>query len=169
MKKIAIIGRPKGLDGDISLSLVPTNLKNLEHGTKVYIGYSENFIREYEIRKWKAKRGKGVANLLEVTNEEQADRLKEMGVFAENDILKSIEDTAFLDDELIGCEVYSNDGELMGIIKETWGMPANDIWVIELNASKKPFPVIDNNIIEYDLPHKRITVIKPDGFDELEM
>ncbi|GAB7388116.1 ribosome maturation factor RimM [Bacillaceae bacterium] len=60
--------------------------------------------------------------------------------------------------EIIGCDVYDEEGQLLGKVKEILTPGANDVWVVELAESKKELllPVIDDCILDVDVKGKKI-------------
>jgi|SRR5690606_19344 len=79
----------------------------------------------------------------------------------------SEEDQGQLDDgeyfyhQIIGCEVYTEEEELLGTVKEILSPGANDVWVVEPSApggKQILLPVIDPVVRNVDVAAKRITV-----------
>jgi 16S rRNA processing protein RimM len=62
--------------------------------------------------------------------------------------------------EIIGCEIFSEEGEKIGVIKDILSPGANDVWVIRKEGSTKEFyiPYIDDVVKEVDPVKKKVTV-----------
>lgn len=61
--------------------------------------------------------------------------------------------------EIIGCEVFDEDGDKLGVVKEILAPSANDVWVVKRDRGKDLLlPVIDEVIRSVDTQQKRITI-----------
>ncbi|ERI09183.1 ribosome maturation factor RimM [Aneurinibacillus aneurinilyticus] len=61
--------------------------------------------------------------------------------------------------DIIGCEVFTQEGQRLGIIKEILQPGANDVWVVKPEKGKDILlPYIDEVIKHVDITNQRITV-----------
>ena len=94
--------------------------------------------------------------------------LKEMGVFVEEDLLRAQTATQYFDDEIIGASVINRDtGEEIGLIKEIWDTPANEIWVVDYNGKELPIPVIDEIVKHVNIKRKQVSIYVMPGLLEI--
>lgn len=70
--------------------------------------------------------------------------------------------------EIIGCQVFTDEGVLLGEVKEILAPGANDVWVVHSLGSKKELliPYIDEVVTEVDVPAKKITIRLIEGLIE---
>lgn len=74
------------------------------------------------------------------------------------DAIKLPKDTYFIRD-LIGIEVYTNDGEKLGIIDDIFKTGSNDVYVVRNSLGKQILlPAISSVIEKIDLENKKVTV-----------
>ena len=91
-----------------------------------------------------------------------------MGVFAEEELLRAQMETPYFDDEVIGSEVINREtGERIGIIKEIWDTPANEIWVVDYGGKELPIPVIDEIIKHVNIKRKQVSIYVMPGLLEI--
>ena len=70
-----------------------------------------------------------------------------------------LEKGAYFIVDLIGLEVYTEEGELLGILKEVLQPGANDVYVVENEAKQEILlPVIPNVIKQVDIEGKKVIV-----------
>jgi 16S rRNA processing protein RimM len=73
--------------------------------------------------------------------------------------LGSLDEGEFYYHEIIGCTVHSEEGELIGKIKEIIATGANDVWVVGRQGEKDVLiPYIDDVVKEIDTRSKIITI-----------
>ena len=89
---------------------------------------------------------------------EEAVKLKNLYLYVKREDIKLEEGSHFIVD-LIGLEVYTEEGKLLGILKEVLQPGANDVYIVE-NEDKKQIllPVIPDVVKDIDIPNKKIIV-----------
>ncbi|MBN6185856.1 ribosome maturation factor RimM [Aneurinibacillus sp. BA2021] len=61
--------------------------------------------------------------------------------------------------DIIGCEVFTEEGERLGVIKEILQPGANDVWVVKPDKGKDILlPYIEPVVKQIDISAKKITV-----------
>ncbi|MFC5558032.1 ribosome maturation factor RimM [Ureibacillus thermophilus] len=66
--------------------------------------------------------------------------------------------------EIIGCQVYSEEGEHLGEISNILETGANDVWEMKDQKGKKYYiPYIEDVVKEIDVDNKRITIHVMEG------
>lgn len=86
----------------------------------------------------------------------------------EEQYLSELEDEEFYYHEVIGCRVFTEDGEELGKISDVLSPGANDVWVVERSAGKPLLlPYIDEVVLSVDVEQKRVTVHLMEGLLDL--
>lgn len=89
---------------------------------------------------------------------EQAENLRNYYLQAKRSDIK-LEKGAYFIVDLIGLEVYTEEGELLGILKEVLQPGANDVYVVEDEANKQILlPVIPEVVKNIDIEGKKVIV-----------
>ena len=90
---------------------------------------------------------------------EQAEEYRNLYMYIDRkDAIKLPKDTYFIRD-LIGIEVYTNDGEKLGIIDDIFKTGSNDVYVVRNSLGKQILlPAISSVIEKIDLENKKVTV-----------
>lgn len=80
---------------------------------------------------------------------------------------KPLEDGEYYYHEIIGCKVVTEDEQELGLISEILTPGANDVWVVSLPKGKQLLlPVIDDVILNVDIPNKTIRIHLMEGLLE---
>lgn len=168
---LKLIGRITGIigsEGNLFVKDVQKGTPVLPEKTIISIGYSENFLKSFNLLEWK-RENKGVNLTLQgVNTEESAGKLKEMGIFIDTQTLTDIMKANKNEPELYGAVVIDiNTREKIGIIKEVWELPANDVWLLDTENGDLPIPVIDDVVKYIDLKNKLVEINVIPGLLEL--
>ena len=66
--------------------------------------------------------------------------------------------------DIVGCEVFTEEGELLGTVTDTLSPGANDIWVVKMPKGKELLlPVIDDVVLDVDVAARKIKVHLMEG------
>ena len=65
--------------------------------------------------------------------------------------------------QLIGCEVFQQTGELVGTVDEIFKLPGQDLLSVRRTAGQVLIPMVKQIIIEIDVLAKKIVVNPPEG------
>ena len=114
--------------------------------------------KELDIEEIKFSKNLVLVKVKGIDTIEDAIKLKNLYLYAKREDIKLEEGAHFIVD-LIGLEVYTEDGKLLGLLKEVLQPGANDVYVVE-NEDKKQIllPVIPDVVKNIDIPNKKIIV-----------
>lgn len=94
---------------------------------------------------------------------EQAETLRNLYLSAKREDIK-LEKGAYFIVDLIGLDVYTDDGEKLGVLSEVLQPGANDVYVVKTNDNKEILlPVIPDVLKEVNIKEKKVTVKLLDG------
>jgi 16S rRNA processing protein RimM len=78
--------------------------------------------------------------------------------------LSPLEENEFYFHEIIGCNVFTLEGEEIGQIKEILTPGANDVWVIKgKNGKEILIPYIDQVVKQVDVKNKKVVIDPMEG------
>lgn len=167
-RKYGAITGIRSYNGSVYISNVPEGCAPPKEGDKVKIGFSEQFSKEFTIKKWKTSKTGAIAAFKEIDSDSEAFKYKEQGVFVDESALSNDGNEKYFIDNLVGCAViHWKTGEKIGEIIDVWLLPANDVWLTSTPAGELPIPVIDDVVKSVDM-NARIVKINPiDGLMDL--
>lgn len=75
-----------------------------------------------------------------------------------------LEEDAYYYHEILGCEVKTTDGRMLGEIKEILSPGANDVWVVKQTGKKDLLiPYIEDVVTDVDINNKQVTIEPMEG------
>lgn len=101
-----------------------------------------------------------------VDNMDDAIKLKESYVSIEESQLKELPEDTYYIYELKGLEVYSTEGELIGVIKEVFQTGANDVYEVKGKLNTHYIPAIKNIVKEVNIKEKKVIINVVEGLLE---
>ncbi len=81
------------------------------------------------------------------------------------DQLGALEENEYYHHDIIGCEVVTDEGEILGTVKEILSPGANDVWVVKQKGKGKDIliPYIEEVVTDVDIEKEKITVRLMEG------
>ncbi|OQV50524.1 ribosome maturation factor RimM [Bacillus velezensis] len=94
----------------------------------------------------------------------EVEHLRNMVIKVPEEDLEELEEDEFYFHEIIGCEVVSEDGELIGTVKEILTPGANDVWVVARKGKKDALiPYIASVVKDININEKKIKIHVMEG------
>ena len=124
--------------------------------------------REFNIKGIKYQKNNIIIKFQELTDIDEAIKLKEKVLYAERDELGALPEGVYYVADLIGMTVITEDGEKLGEVADVLQTGANDIYEVK-REGKKPLliPVIESVVRSVDMDNSLITVHLMDGLLDL--
>jgi 16S rRNA processing protein RimM len=93
-----------------------------------------------------------------------AEKVKGWAVKVRGEALVELDEGEFYYHEIIGCRVFTEEGEELGTVTEILTPGANDVWTVQLpNGKELLLPYIDDVVLRVDVQEQRITVRLMEG------
>lgn len=152
-----------GLRGEVkvvSWTDTPDVFEGLEY---VYCGE-----QKLSVQSVKYQKNNIIVKFKEIPSIDDAEKYKNKVLTAERDMLGELPEGVYYIADLIGLDVYDDEGEYVGVLADVFNTGSNDIYEVKRDG-KKPLllPVIDEVVLDISLDEKKITVHIMEGLDEL--
>lgn len=147
-----------GVKGMLKVKPFTDDAKRFEELKKVYICKKEK-LEEVEIEEVKYHKDMVLLKVKGIDDMNEAEKVKGLYLKIDRKNAKKLpKDTYFIAD-LLGLEVYSDTGELLGKVDDIFRTGANDVYVIKNeNGKQLLLPGIPDVIKEIDLEKEKIIV-----------
>ncbi len=147
-----------GIKGFVKVKPFTDDINRFEELKTLYICKKEK-MEQVEIEEVKYHKEMVLLKIKGIEDKTQAEMVK--GLFLKidrKDAKKLPKDTYFIAD-LIGLDVYTDEGELLGKVDDIYNTGANDIYVVKDELGKQILlPSIKEVLKEIDLEKEKITV-----------
>lgn len=146
-----------GIKGFVKVVPLVDNNSQFEEFKILYLQNNKH-LHELHVETVKFSKGLVLLKFKEIETIEQAKDLKNGYLKAKRNDIK-LEDGAHFIVDLIGLEVYTQDGKFLGILKEVLQPGANDVYIVE-NEYKNQIllPVIPDVVKAIDLENHKVIV-----------
>jgi len=146
-----------GIKGFVKVNPLVDNNNQFKSLKTLYIQVKNN-IKELQVEEVKFSKNQVLLKFKGIETIEQAEELRNYYLQAKRSDIK-LEKGAYFIVDLVGLEVYTEEGEILGTLKEVLQPGANDVYVVENEAKQEILlPVIPDVIKQVDIEGKKIVV-----------
>ena len=159
--EVGQIVNTSGLKGLVKVNLFTDDIEKFD---KVLIEKNKQLI-EYEIEGVRYHKNQALIKFKGIDDIEKAETFRNCYIKVKRCWEEELpEDTYYIVD-LIGLEVFSDENEKLGVLKEVYPVPGgnNDVYVVETNGKDLLLPAIGDVIKKIDIPNKKMIVHLIDG------
>jgi len=109
-----------------------------------------------------------IVKFKELDRIEDAEPLKNSVLYVPREMLGELPEGVYYIADLIGLEVFDEEGHKIGEIADVFNTGANDIYDVKREGHKNLLlPVIDDVVLNVDIENKKVVVRIMEGLDEL--
>lgn len=163
--KVGKIINTHGLKGEVKV-LSSTDFENerFKKDTSLLITRGNQVIREVIVESYRNHKNMILVKFEDINSIEEAEKLKNLQIKVELSDDNSLEENEFYFYEIIGCEVFDESSNLLGVISEILTPGSNDVWVIKSDLGKEILiPYIEDVVKKIDVENKRIDIEVMEG------
>ena len=147
-----------GIKGMVKIKPFTDDINRFDKLKKVYIKNKESK-KEYQIQEVKYHKNMVLMKLEGIDTVEQADLLRQSYLLVNRDDEEPLEEGVYYIVDLIGLEVYTDEGILLGNVDDIFNTGSNDIYVVKDGKGKQILlPGIPDVIKNVDLESGKIIV-----------
>ena len=157
--------RPHGVRGELRVRLLTDFPERISQLKSVYLGTDPNGkVTAYSVESMRMNQEYGLLKLKGIDDRTEAERYRQLLVMIDLKHAVPLEAGEFYLYELIGLEVRTEDGEVLGTLTEVLETGANDVYVVKSpKYTEVLVPVLPETIIKTDIAAKQVIVRLPAG------
>ncbi|WP_047984903.1 ribosome maturation factor RimM [Ornithinibacillus californiensis] len=153
-----------GIRGDLKILRVSDFEDRFEIGNVLYLVTNNQVVRELEIDGHRIHKGFDLLHFKGLNNINEVEHFKGSTLKILESQLTELEENEYYYHEIIGCEVFTNEGNSIGQVKEILAPGANDVWVIKQPKGKDILiPYIKDVVKDIDIAEKKIVIEPMEG------
>jgi len=171
---IGVIGKPRGIKGELYVRLFTDYPNSFKCGDKVYL--DDGCIRKIIIESIIELNGKSrtIFKFFNYNSRNEAEKLRNCLLFRRKKDEPEIGENNYWIDDIVDCLVYSPENRIIGKVKNVENYPTNDSLIVELETDDTNIknngkseenniiivPMIEDFVLKIDIKNKKITLKK---------
>lgn len=157
------VTRPHGIRGEVVVDLKSDLLDCIAVGTKIRLTTREGHESFRVVERARRHKGCLVLGLANVDTRDDAENLREHTVWLTRKQVGTLPDGRYFVEDVLGIDVYTEDGEHLGTVEDVLNMPASDVYVVRGGEGEILLPVIDEVVRDVDVTGRKMTVRLMEG------
>lgn len=152
-----------GIKGMVKVNPFTDDVNQFKNFKSIYVK-SKNIIKEYQIDEVKFHKQMVLIKFKGIDNPDDANLLRNSYLVVDRkDVEKLAQDTYYIVD-MIGLQVYTEEGSLLGTLEDIYNTGSNDIYVVKTEKGKEILlPAIADVIKKIDMENKMIIIHLMEG------
>ena len=156
--EIGQIVNTHGIKGMIKVKPFTDDIKEFEYFKKIYIE-NKSGKKEYKIDEVKYNKNMVILKLNGIDKIEEAEKLRNSYIIISREDDVPLKENEYYIVDLLGLEVFTDEGILLGNIDDIFNTGSNDIYVVKDELGKQILlPAISEVIKKIDIENKKIIV-----------
>ena len=156
--EIGQIVNTRGLRGEVKVNSFSEDPKRFEKLSTIYVKEKSEY-KEYVIERVAYSKNQVILKLKGIDHIDYAEKLRNMYIYIKRSDLEPLEEGTYYIADLIGLEVYEDNGKFLGNVDDIFNTKANSVYVVRTPLGElKYLPGIPDVIQEVDLENKKIIV-----------
>ena len=156
-----------GIKGQLKVHSYSGNIESLSAARSVILKSADGALRELTLTSFKANSGKFIISLQDFDDIDQAKPLQGSELCLKRCHLPKLTDDEYYWSDLIGLQVITDDGSLLGTITDIFETGSSDIYVVQGEKREYLIPAIADVVKQVDLNGGRIIITPLEGLLDL--
>ena len=165
--KVGKIVNTFGIKGELKVWLY-TDFpeERFSKGNRLFLG-QEKFPNQVDVEVEYSRPYKNlyIVKLNNYHNINEVEKFRDYFLWISKDQQGELEEGEYYYHQIIGCKVFTSEGEELGEVKEILSPGANDVWVVKPSQGKKDLliPYIDEVVKEVNIAERRVEIVVMEG------
>lgn len=159
------VTRAHGVKGEVAVMVLTEVGERFDPGGVVYLDDG----RPLTVAASRRHRGRMLVTFEGVLDRDAADKLVQRNLLVPESESPPLPEGSYWDHQLIGCEVVTQSGRSLGVLRDVIHTPANDVWsAIDEDGTETLVPAIGDVVASVDVGAKRVIVREVPGLTAAE-
>ena len=151
------VSKLHGRNGELKVRILSEYPERFVAGAVFFFKKAEE-TKTHCVKKCRIENKFAVIKLENVNTAELAQELLGSEICIEEESLMPLSEDRYYIHNLEGCKVFDEDKNYVGILKEVWKLPANDVFVVENGTKEMLFPAVKHAIKNISITQGKIIV-----------
>ena len=165
--EVGKIANTHGLRGEVKVAVWMDYPEEFEELETVYLKTRKETLK-LTVKNVRYQKNNLIVRFAEFNDINEVEQYKNCVLYADRDELGELPEGVHYIVDLIGLDVYNEEGEKLGVIADVINNGASDIYDVKREGKKNMLlPVIDEVVLDVDTDAKKVTVHMIDGLEDL--
>ena len=156
--EIGQIVNTNGLKGVLKIKPFTDDIKEFEDFESIYV-QRKNELIEFKIEEVRYVKNMVLLKLQGIDDIDEAEKYRNLYIKVNRNVMPKLPEDSYYIVDLLECEVYTEEGKLLGKVDDVFNTGSNDVYVVKDELGKQILlPAIGEVIKNVDISNKKIIV-----------
>lgn len=156
--EIGQIVNTNGLKGVLKIKPFTDDIKEFEDFESIYV-QRKNELIEFKIEEVRYVKNMVLLKLQGIDDINEAEKYRNLYIKVNRNVMPKLPEDSYYIVDLLECEVYTEEGELLGKVDDVFNTGSNDVYVVKDELGKQILlPAIGEVIKNVDISNKKVIV-----------
>lgn len=167
--RIGKIVKAHGVGGEVYVYPLTDDAARFSLLTNVFVDIN-NILKKQKIEYVRIDRNRVTLKFSGVNDRDSVESILNKYILIDRADAVTLPEHSYFISDIIGCEVFEEDGSLLGNITDVLQTGGNDVYIVTDPTGKEILvPALKSVFIKMDIEHKKITARLPEGLVENEI
>lgn len=158
-----MIASAHGIRGEVIVVAMGDLAECFNEGTEIRLTDSAGSERSLKIEQARPHKDRLIVKFVGIRDRSAAERLRSLTAWLSRDQIGPLDEGRWFVQDVLGIDVYTEDGEHIGKLTDVMHMPANDVYVVTGDAGEVLLPVIADVVKDVDVENGRMLIHLMEG------
>lgn len=154
---VGYVLRPRGIKGEVKIEPLTDNMEQFEAWKTLYIEGAEGYL-PLEIKAKRYIKNHVYLYFHGYDNTDKAEKLRGKYLWIPKKLLGDLPDDSFFVADIIGCSIFTGQGQNLGIVDRVLHTGSNDVYVSKNLNKEILIPALKKTVLDVDIQAKKIIV-----------
>ena len=154
--RIGQIVNTQGLKGEVRVYPYTDDINRFDELEYFYI--DKNLNNKYEVERVRYKGNMVIMKIKDIDSIELAEKLKTKNMYIGREQGRELDEGEIFVSDLIGLDVFTVDGEKVGVLKDVLQHAINDVYVVSSGEKEYLIPSIEKFVPTIDLDQNKMII-----------
>ncbi|MBI3110165.1 MAG: 16S rRNA processing protein RimM [Ignavibacteriales bacterium] len=160
------VTRTVGIRGEVNLLSLTDDPRRFKELKEVWVGPDETAVERFTIAGSRQNRSGVVLKLKELETQSAAESRRGQLVYVRKSKGRKPASGSYFIHDIIGLQVVTEAGDIVGNVQDVLQLPANDVWVVMNDGKEMLIPALKQVIMAVDLKQRRVVINPLEGMLE---
>ena len=154
--KVGKIVNTQGLKGEVRVYPFTDDINRFDELDVFYL--DKDFSTKWNVERVRYKGNLVIMKIKDIDSIEKAERLRDKFIYVSREDSRDLEEEEYFIADMIGLEVFTLDGEKVGVLSDVLQYAANDVYVIKGEEKEYLIPAIMKFVPTIDMNERKMII-----------
>lgn len=159
MFRVGVFSNTHGIKGEIKVFPTTDNISRFDYLKEIVMDCGKDGMKKFEVSACRYFKNMVIMKIKGIDHINDIEKYKGADIFVTRENAQPLEEDEYYIADILEAEVYSDEGERLGILTDCLQTGANDVFVVRFDSGREVlFPVIKECVLDIDTEAKKVTV-----------